>query len=256
MSKIVFFDIDGTLVNEEKEIPLSTVEAVKALQAKGIFVAIASGRAPFMLHEIAEKLQIDSFICYNGQYVVFEGKVIYENPLSQEALDRLITTTMKNDHPLVFSAAEEMRVNLPDHPGVLEGMNSLKRGYPRVDAHFYRGREIYQCLLFCTEDFDSFYAEAFPEYSFMRWHDVSVDVCPANGSKARGIRELIKQLGFKMEDTYAFGDGLNDIQMLQEVGTGIAMGNGRPELKKVADYITESVDEEGILKGLQHVGLL
>ncbi|EUJ55190.1 hypothetical protein MCOL2_09531 [Listeria fleischmannii FSL S10-1203] len=96
----------------------------------------------------------------------------------------------------------------------------------------------------------------FPQYRFLRWHDVSVDVCPANGSKAKGIRELIKKLGFQMEDTYAFGDGLNDIDMLQEVGCGIAMGNGREEVKQVADYVTDSVDEDGIMKALKHFRLL
>ncbi|WP_163652442.1 Cof-type HAD-IIB family hydrolase [Listeria sp. PSOL-1] len=256
MSKIVFFDVDGTLVNDAKELPDSAIVAIRKLKEKGIYVAIATGRAPFMLHEIASKLEITSFISYNGQYVIFEGEKIYENPLPQESLERLITIATENEHPIIFSAQDELRANLPDHPGVSEGMASIKHEYPKVDAEFYKGRKIYQCLLFCGEEADSFYRQEFPQYSFMRWHDVSVDVCPANGSKANGIRKLIQKLGFKMEDTYAFGDGLNDIEMLQEAGVGIAMGNGRDEVKRVSNHITTSVDDDGILKGLQHVGLL
>lgn len=256
MSKIVFFDVDGTLVNEEKEIPASTKEAIQLLQEKGVFVAIATGRAPFMLDEIAKELGIQSFVSYNGQYVIFEGEVIYKNPLPQESLERLITIATERENPIVFSASDSLRVNLPSHPGVEEGMASIKREYPKVDANYYKGRNIYQCLLFCAEQEDAFYQKNFPQYRFLRWHDVSVDVCPANGSKAKGIRELIKKLGFQMEDTYAFGDGLNDIDMLQEVGCGIAMGNGREEVKQVADYVTDSVDEDAIMKALKHFRLL
>ncbi len=256
MSKIVFFDVDGTLVNDAKEIPSSTKEAVRLLQEKGIFVAIATGRAPFMLDEIASELNIKSFVSYNGQYVIFEGEVIYKNPLPKESLERLITVACERENPIVFSASDSLRVNLPDHPGVAEGMSSIKREYPKVDANYYKGRNIYQCLLFCAEKDDDFYAKNFPQYRFLRWHDVSVDVCPANGSKAKGIRELIKKLGFKMEDTYAFGDGLNDIDMLKEVGCGVAMGNGRDEVKAVADYVTGSVDEDGIMEALKVLHVL
>lgn len=83
-----------------------------------------------------------------------------------------------------------------------------------------------------------------------------MDVAPANGSKAVGIREMLKRLDFNIEDAYAFGDGLNDIEMLQEVGTGVAMENGRDEVKAIADFVTDSVDNDGVLKGLQRLGLL
>ncbi|WP_167628194.1 Cof-type HAD-IIB family hydrolase [Listeria valentina] len=256
MSKIVFFDVDGTLFDDNKEIPASTKTAIKALQDKGVYVAIATGRAPFMLDDVRRELNIDSLVCYNGQYVIFEGEVLLKNPLPQESLERLITVATENDHPIVFSASDTMRVNLPNHHGVSQGMKSLKREYPKVDANYYKGRNIYQCLLFCEEEYDAFYSKNFPQYRFMRWHDVSVDVCPSEGSKARGIRDMIKKLGFSMEDTYAFGDGLNDIDMLQEVGCGVAMGNGRPEVKAVADYVTTSVSDDGILNGLKQIGLL
>lgn len=256
MTKIVFFDVDGTLLNEEKQLPESTKAAVRLLQENGIYVAISTGRAPFMLEALCKELDIRSYVCFNGQYVVFEGEAVYTKPLPQESLERLIADATEHDHPIVFSAVDEMRVNLPDHNSVHQGMNSLKLGYPKVDASFYKGSEIYQCLLFCTEEYDNYYTEKFPQYRFLRWHESSVDVCPANGSKAVGIREAIRKLGFSMEDTYAFGDGLNDIDMLQEVGCGVAMGNARPEVKEVADYITSHVDEDGIWNALKHFKLI
>ncbi|MBA3927144.1 Cof-type HAD-IIB family hydrolase [Listeria rustica] len=256
MKKIVFFDVDGTLVNDNKEIPDSARKAVKDLQDKGVYVAIASGRAPFLLKDICEELNINSYVSFNGQYVVFEGEMVFDNPLPQASMERLIEVTEERDHPLVFMNEETLRTNIPDHHKVHEGMNSLKEGYPELDAEFYKGRTLYQCLLFADESHDAFYKEKFPEYGFLRWHDVSMDVAPANGSKAVGIREMLKRLDFKIEDAYAFGDGLNDIEMLQEVGTGVAMENGRDEVKAIADFVTDSVDNDGILKGLQRLGLL
>ncbi|AQY52557.1 hypothetical protein PWEIH_01485 [Listeria weihenstephanensis FSL R9-0317] len=256
MKKIVFFDVDGTLVNDNKEIPDSARKAVKDLQDKGVYVAIASGRAPFLLKDICEELNINSYVSFNGQYVVFEGEMVFDNPLPQTSMERLIEVTEELDHPLVFMNEETLRTNIPDHHRVHEGMGSLKQDYPELDATFYQGRTLYQCLLFADESFDAFYKEKFPEYGFLRWHDVSMDVAPANGSKAVGIREMLKRLDFKIEDAYAFGDGLNDIEMLQEVGTGVAMENGRDEVKAIADFVTDSVDNDGVLKGLQRLGLL
>ena len=83
-----------------------------------------------------------------------------------------------------------------------------------------------------------------------------MDVVPKGGSKAKGIKKLIARLGFDMKDVYAFGDGLNDIEMLKEVGTGIAMGNAHEAVKMHADFVTSHVAEDGIVNGLKKVGLL
>ena len=74
---------------------------------------------------------------------------------------------------------------------------------------------------------------------------------PKGGSKAEGIKKLIEKLGFKMENVYAFGDGLNDIEMLQTVGTGVAMGNALDIVKEYADVVTTNVEDDGIVNGLK-----
>jgi hydroxymethylpyrimidine pyrophosphatase-like HAD family hydrolase len=90
----------------------------------------------------------------------------------------------------------------------------------------------------------------------VRWHPLSTDVLPSGGSKARGIREIIDRLGFTSEDVYAFGDGLNDIEMLRFAGNGIAMGNAPGAVKRAVKYVTEDVNNNGISHGLELVGLL
>ena len=83
-----------------------------------------------------------------------------------------------------------------------------------------------------------------------------MDVIPAGGSKAKGIEAVLKHIGRSKDEVVAFGDGLNDVEMLSYVGLGIAMGNANDEVKSYANHVTSSVDEKGIRRGLEHAGLL
>ncbi|MBA2874154.1 Cof-type HAD-IIB family hydrolase [Thermaerobacillus caldiproteolyticus] len=254
--KIVFFDIDGTLLDEKKDLPDSTMAAIQKLKESGVYVAIATGRAPFMFADLRERLNIDSFVSFNGQYVVFEGKVIYKHPLNRHKLHELKEQAHQNGHPLVFMDADEMKASMEDHPYIHVSMESLKFAHPPFDPLYYENRDIYQALLFCKSEEEHVYVNAYPEFRFVRWHNVSTDIVPFGGSKAEGIRRLIERIGISKEDVYAFGDGLNDMEMLQFVGTGVAMGNAKEEVKKVADFVTKPVSEEGILYGLKQLELI
>jgi hydroxymethylpyrimidine pyrophosphatase-like HAD family hydrolase len=100
------------------------------------------------------------------------------------------------------------------------------------------------------------YVDCFPDFSFVKWHDYAYDILPKDASKAVGVRKLMEVLDSKKENCYAFRDGLNDLEMLASVGTGIAMGDAVPEAKAVAEVITTSSSNYGILNGLIEVGLL
>lgn len=256
MKKIVFFDIDGTLLDHDKKLPDSTKKAIEQLKENGVFVAIATGRAPFMFKDLRKELGIDSFVCFNGQFVVFENEVIYRNPLNPKELENLINISSSNRHPIVYLNEKNMTSNIENHKSVIESMNSLKLSPPEYNSEFYKDREIYQALLFCEENEEHLYQGKFQKFHFIRWHEFSMDVCPRGGSKAEGIKKLIEKIGFKLEDVYAFGDGLNDTEMLEAVGTGIAMGNASEVVKQHANYITSDVSEKGIYKGLKHFNLI
>lgn len=256
VKKVVFFDIDGTLLDHEKEVPTSTKESIEELQDNGTYTAIATGRAPFMYPLLRQELSIESFVSFNGQYVVFEGEEIYTNPLDKEELTRLVNVSGQKNHPLVYMTHERMLASEDNHSYIKESMGSLKFDYPEVDPTFYEGRDILQTLLFCTEEEDEFYRAEFPEFHFIRWHPLALDVLPKGGSKAEGIKKFIEKAGFEMENVYAFGDALNDLEMLETVGTGIAMGNASDYVKSFANHVTTPVDQDGIKNGLISVGLL
>lgn len=256
MKKIVFFDIDGTLLDHEKKLPASTKKAIHLLKEKGVFVAIATGRAPFMFEGLREELEIDSFVSFNGQFVVFENNVIYENPLNESELDKLTRHAKSNNDPLIYMNEKTMKASVKHHPFIETSLGSLNFAHPEEDGRFYVNRKIYQTLLFCESHNEHKYNEAFPDFDFVRWHQFSVDILPMGGSKAEGIKKMIERIGFELKDVYAFGDGLNDLEMLKEVGTGVAMGNAVPEAKEQADYITSDVSEDGIWNGLKELELI
>ncbi|MDM5155666.1 Cof-type HAD-IIB family hydrolase [Bacillus sp. DX1.1] len=255
---IIFFDIDGTLLDHDKKIPTSTKEAIRLLKQDGHKVAIATGRAPFAFKEICEELDINSYISLNGQYVVLDGEVIYKNPLSIEELQTLTDFSASNHHPIVYMGHKDIKSSVAYHAHIEQSIAPLKLGFshPSYDPEYFKNSEIYQSLLFCRSEEESTYINQFQNLNFVRWHEFSMDVMPKGGSKAIGIEKVIEKLGLTKENVYAFGDGLNDLEMLQYVGYGVAMGNAHDEVKKIAKHVTKDVGENGIAYGLELVGLL
>lgn len=254
--KIVFFDIDGTLVNEQKEIPDSALEAVLELKRKGLEIVIATGRAPYFFTQIAEKLGIDSFISLNGAYVVYKGHTVMQYTIPREDLEPLVELAGRQGHYLVYQGKEAYFSNAERHPALIQSVSTLKVQLPGYDPDFWQHSDVYQAFLHCTAEEEHLYTADIPQLRFVRWHPKAMDVMPAGGSKARGIRDLLRHLQVRPEEIVAFGDGLNDREMLTLAGLGIAMGNGHEELKACADYITTDVDNDGIVNGLKHAGLL
>lgn len=254
--KIVFFDIDGTLVNEEARIPHDSIEAIKKLKERNVEVCFATGRAPFHFKNIAEELGIDSYVSFNGAYVVHKGKVIYEHPIHPSSLELLENHARQLNHPIVYLGHEECYANEDNHPHIIESFQSVKVEVPGYHPHYWKEAKIFQALLYCQEHEEHFYQGKFSDLTFIRWHRLSMDVLPSDGSKAIGIEVMLKHLNLSPEDAVAFGDGLNDKEMLSYVGMGIAMGNAHEELKPFAKFTTKHINDGGIRYGLQELQLI
>ncbi|ABR47113.1 Cof-like hydrolase [Alkaliphilus metalliredigens QYMF] len=254
--KIVFFDIDGTLLDHDKKMPDSTKKAIKDLKDKGVYVAIATGRAPFHFEDIREELGIDTYVSCNGGYVVLEGKVIYKSILPTEDLRAIENLAMKSQHPIIYLNHQDFKVNIEGHPAVEKCMADLKLSEPLYDPNFMSQNEIYHAILCCQKEEEAIYMNRSEDFVFLRWHEQALDIIPKGLSKAKGIEAILKALSYERKDSYAFGDGHNDMEMLEFVGTGIAMGNALAELKLKANFVTEQVSKDGILLGLKKVALL
>lgn len=257
MFKIIFFDIDGTLVNNDKILSKNTIKAVHQLKQNGLDVVLATGRAPHHIISFSEQLGIRSYVSLNGAYVCYEGKIIQSTALEKMIIEKLLELSVENNHPLVFSNNEKTVSNQLNHPEVIESFDSLKLDYvPGYQPNFWKETEIYQVMLYCKEHEETIYRESIPELQFVRWHPLSLDVMPAHLSKATGIKAMLDYLGLTPKEAIAFGDGLNDKEMLSFVGMGVAMENAHHSLIPYAKMVTKSVDEDGIIYALCKFGLI
>lgn len=254
---IVFFDIDGTLIDKGKQIPKSTKEAIFQLKERGHHVAIATGRAPFMFEAIRNELDIHTYVSFNGQLVVVDDHIVYKNPLNKEVLQLITHLAIENDHPIVHVGQYEMKANVYPHDYITGSLDTLK--VTELVGHnpdYHKETDIFQSMLFLKEKEEKPYEQKFKELKFLRWHPLSVDIDPAGSSKAEGIKIVMEKLGLSIQHLYAFGDDLNDIEMLSLSPHSVAMGNAHPLAKNAAKYITKPVNEDGIKYGLKMVGLL
>jgi len=253
---IVFFDIDGTLLNLDHQIPADTKEAIAQLKRQGVHVAIATGRSPYHLKPVADELGIDTYVSFNGSYVVADGEVVFSRSLPREALGALEDLARQRAHPMVFLGAENCYANQENHAHVLASFAHLRLGAPECRPGYWRESEVYQAFLYCTQEEEEHYLTQFTDVSYVRWHPFVMDVLPKGGSKADGIEALLRYYGIPASQAVAFGDGLNDKEMLAFVGMGVAMGNAHQDLLPYADLMTRHVNEGGIRHGLQAIGLL
>ena len=259
--KIIFFDIDETLYRKATNyLPESTARAIRALKARDIIPAIATGRTlaalPDKVRALADAEGIELFVTINGQYNAFRGEPIACNPMSLAEIERFTALFRRHGWDYTFVGAEKM-ASSSSNPRVNEALAGI--GPYIVDPDYYRHQPVYQFLLYIdpaeeTTLNDS--GELGREYHAMRWHPFSVDLLHAEGSKARGIHSVCAALGVPLAETMAFGDGLNDVEMFKTVGFGVAMGDAVPELSAVAQMQTGTVEEDGIYNALKKLEII
>ncbi|MFZ4451692.1 Cof-type HAD-IIB family hydrolase [Salibacterium aidingense] len=257
MYKICFFDIDGTLVNDKKQVTKATRESLQQLKQAGMEVVLATGRPPYHFAAIAAQLEINAYVSFNGAYVKYQNDYVQGKSLDEKDLGALVSLSHQNQHPLLFSSATQSVSNVSNHPDVLQTFEDLQLDYvPVCRPHYWKETPLFQAMLYCKAQDERFYLKHLPGLSFVRWHDLALDVMPKDISKAAGVHAMLDYLGILPEEALAFGDGLNDKEMLSFVGTGIAMGNAHKELRPYADMITKTNEEDGITHALRELGLV
>lgn len=256
-NKLFVFDIDGTLLDDNKQIPSSTKEAVRKLSLEHE-VAIATGRNRVMASEVIKELNIENYIVCNGAAAYYKHDSIYTNSLNKEDLGKLISLADENNHQVVYETVDELRRRSkePDQR-VEKGMKYVGFPVPEFNKEFYQEQSLVQCLLFYSKEEAAIYENSgFDHFRFVRWHETGVDVLPADGSKYLTIQRLANHLGIANENIIAFGDGFNDMEMIENVGTGVAMGNAEKEVKEVADMVTKTSSDGGIHSALVKLGYI
>ena len=261
MTKALFFDIDGTLVSfETHRIPSSTIEALEAAHAKGLKIFIATGRPKAIINNLSElqdRNLIDGYITMNGAYCFVGEQVIYKSAIPQEEVKAMAAFCEKKGVPCIFVEEHHISVCQPDDMVKKIFYDFLHVNViPTVSFEEATSKEIIQMTPFITEEEEKEIRPSIPTCEIGRWYPSFADITAKGDTKQKGIDEIIRYFGIKLEETMAFGDGGNDVLMLKHVGIGVAMGNAEDEVKLAADYVTDSVDEGGIEKALRHFGVI
>lgn len=257
MIKAIFFDIDGTLVSfETHRIPRSAREAIGQLQEKGIRVFVATGRHESAVNNLGD-IRFDGYITINGGYCTVNDNIcIYKNPIPKTDIEALIEYQKLNPFPCMIMDEKGMSVNYHncDVDHMLKMLN-----FPKIRVRPLReaiNTDVLQLVSFFTEDREAEIMQILPHCESTRWYPLFTDIVPKGSGKAQGIDKIIEHYGIPLSETMAFGDGGNDMTMLQHAGTGIAMGNAEDKVKAVADFVTDTVDADGIVKALKKYGIL
>ena len=255
--KIIFFDIDDTLRNSKTGFVPSTIPRVfKQLREKGILTGIATGRGIFGVVPEIKALNPDFFVTLNGAYIEDKkGNVIYSNKIAKDKVEEYIAWTKEVgiDYGLVGSHAAKLsrRTEM-----ISQAIDPI---YPNleVDRDFYQNEDIYQMWTFEEQGDDLTLPDSLAStLRMVRWHEHSSDVVPISGSKAAGVAKVVDQLGLKPENVMVFGDGLNDLELFDYAGISIAMGISHEKIKEKADYITKTLEEDGIFDALEGFGMV
>lgn len=264
MTKALFFDIDGTLVSFQTHVvPQSAVDALAEAHSRGVQVFISTGRPRMIinnLHPLQERGLIDGYITMNGAYCFTGDTVISKQPISRPSVRAVLDYTYPRGIPCIVVGEHDICAT---HAGdaYLQDLFYRQLACPvrfqdvTPDEAMQRG-EVFQLTPFTTEEQQRELAPQIADTEGGRWHPAFVDITAQGCTKQKGIDDICRHFGIRLEDTMAFGDGGNDIPMIRHAQVGVAMGNARRQVKDVADYVTDTVDNDGVLKALKHFGVI
>lgn len=253
--KILFFDIDGTLIENRKgisEIPSGAMEMLKKIQSAGNLLMISSGRPKAMLPQVVLDAGFDGFVLANGGYVEVEEKSIYEERMDYDALKKVVDLIKGLDceymlettqniyldpqfhvlHDFFFRFGHDIFIHDFDEESVLKETIKLE-----INVTDSKREQVEKAV---GESFD--YDIAFDSHGT----DNAFEIYSPSLSKAIGIQKVLDYCGVSKEDTYGFGDGTNDIEMIEFCNIGVAMGNAVQSLKDVADIVCKPIEENGL----------
>jgi Cof subfamily protein (haloacid dehalogenase superfamily) len=257
MIKAIFFDIDGTLVSfKTHRMPDTTREALCGLKERGVLTFVATGRHLSVLPNLGDWVP-DGYVTLNGGVGSMNGKTLFSHPIDPRDIDTLTARMVTEElSPFIFVGTDGMMMIRPNAQ-VDEMLGFVGLSKPRlVSLEDIREMEIFQLMGFFGTDCEAEMMRMLPHCHPTRWSDAFTDIVPLGINKWAGISKLIEILGITPEETMAFGDGGNDIEMLRGSGIGVAMGNAEESVKREADYVTTSVDRGGIAKALKFFRIL
>jgi Cof subfamily protein (haloacid dehalogenase superfamily) len=270
--KIVFLDIDGTLTVPGSSVPPdSALEAIEKARSNGHLVFLCTGRSYGMASPLL-KYPFDGLIASAGGLVICGDDVIYDRPLTEAETKKTYDVLRRNDFFITIECRDRSYCD--------RGLGDLIKDMPEGNSEFERWRRAVNDQL-DIGPIDEYGGEPVYKFDFMFTRDEQMDepkrelsgifdivlqgdvygvrngeLINLDYDKGRGVRKVCEHLGIPVSDTIGFGDSMNDIQMIETVGTGVCMENGAEELKRRSSLVCPPVDKDGLARGFRMTGLL
>ena len=255
--KILFFDIDGTLLSHRTlTIPESAKRAVRKAKENGHLIFINTGRTISVINKEIKDLGFDGYICGCGSYIEVDGEVIYSNDIDKSKYAEIINKIEEYDLDVVLEGREAVYYNRDTSTDAML-TDFIQNNYP-VKRYEDENLEFDKMYMKYKDneylkDFCDFTKELF---DFIDHGNGGGEMVPKGHSKGSGIDFLVDYLNIEKENTFAFGDSNNDISMLEHVENSIVMGNGNPDLFEKATFVTKNIDEDGIEYAMKHFNII
>jgi len=273
-SKIIFFDIDGTLIDITGIISAKLMEALKQLKINGHEICIATGRSEDGQIMKFREMGWDGYVLGNGVYGEYQGKLVMHETISEGDIREFLEFT-KN--------MTEMGIILEGNTGAYVTKAGSQVAYQAMQKAAYYGqmayedfisyfqivedlqviKEVNKLMYFGGSQYINAMLERFGDRLSFLPNSITQSASLDEGemmkkgiSKAKGIQQLIATAGYEQKDVIAFGDGYNDIEMIEFADIGIAMGNGVNALKEKADIVADRIEADGIVKTLKSLALI
>ena len=277
MAKIIFIDVDGTLVDYENNVPQSAIEACKLSRAKGNKIYLSTGRSKAEMPGFIWDIGFDGMIGGNGSYIESDGKVVCHKMISGEDCKKIVDYLNGNNLDFYLESNSGLFASKNFKTGAIKALREYagKKGLANADTvtveEIFTGMifdgELYRNdvnkISYALHSYDD-YVQTSKTFDYLQngtWGGAGEtalfgDIGLKDITKESAIKLLLDYLGADVKDTFAFGDAKIDISMLNYCNTGIAMGNGGEEIKAMADYITDDVNADGLYNAFAHFNLL
>lgn len=254
--KMIFFDVDGTLIDPATgQISAKTHEALKKLHENGFLLCVATGRPTASLPDFGD-LHLDAFCAFNGSLCYTEEEIIHSTPISPEDVKQVLNNAAAIGRPVSVAVRDRLAANGMDKDlADYYGLAGLKL---TVAEDFRQAAQepVYQIMIGCRESDHRPIVQGTTGVKIAVSWDRAVDVIPVSSGKGKAIANILAHFHLDASQAMAFGDSYNDIEMLQTVGKGVAMGNAPEQLKCVADEVCGPVSQDGIFYYCTQNGLI
>lgn len=262
MRKAVFFDIDGTIWDYENVIPESTTRGIRKLRENGHLAFLCSGRSrAFIIGDHLFAIGFDGIVAGCGTHIEGkDGEMLFSHTLTTDEVKAAVDVVRRHNMPTILEGPEHLYMDreefLKDPYGrkVMEIMGEKMIEIKDAENQWVVNK--FSSSLPYSTTWREAIEELSDRYTPLVHGEQAAEFVPKGFSKATGIAKVCELFDVDRADTFCFGDGVNDIEMLEFVGTGVAMGNAVAEAKEAADFVTADLKEDGLYKGLEHFGLI